>query len=77
MRKVIITWLDSLSDAGWCVPNATHNMKIESVGYLMSETEDRYIITTTMGPDGMHGLSPLQIPKAAVVDVVGLDDEGL
>jgi hypothetical protein len=64
-RKIIhLEWLDSVSSGGWQMLDEKTDMKVESIGFLMGETKDRVIITTSVY--GKTGESPMAIPKCAI-----------
>ena len=70
MKIVEIHWLDSIGFASWNDPDSLSDTSMiqRSIGWLVGETDDSYIISATIG-DGHEGVyAPLKIPKVAVVD---------
>lgn len=77
MTLVEIHWLDSVghATAGWRTPDALEDfdMKIETVGWLVQETEDAYVVSASRMCDGEGVYSPLKIPKVAVTGIWELE----
>lgn len=62
-----IHWVDSTSCAEWSEVDAMdeHPMDCVSIGFLISETNDRVVISTTYDSNE-HAVDPLAIPKVAI-----------
>lgn len=66
--SVSLTWNDSIAHYGWGKVAAV-SMTHESVGILMANLPDRYVITCAISPNSEDGFSPLHIPKSAVLSI--------
>lgn len=69
---VYIEWVDSVGSAGW-QPSVQPecNMEAMTVGFLVAEFPDRYIVACSLAPNG-DCYAPLHIPKVAVQLIVGV-----
>lgn len=64
---VMIRWVDSTSRFGWFSRDtikADCDLLVETLGYLIDETDDSYLVTMSFSADQVD--SPMQIPKGAV-----------
>ena len=80
MNKVVyIKWIDSSATVGWhelaFVADDVKPAIIETVGHLVAETDDLYILTTSVDIVNMRALSPMCIPKVAVLEFDSEDVE--
>lgn len=69
---VSVVWVDSVVESGWKPTIIAPDLEAKSAGYLIADLPDRYIIATSISPDGACALSPLHIPKGAVRTIEGL-----
>lgn len=70
-KKIIVEihWLDSVGLAGWKSPEdwlRDASMIHHSVGWLVDETDDSYIISSSIGECHDDAYAPFKIPKVAV-----------
>lgn len=80
MNKVVyIKWIDSSATVGWhelaFVADDVKPAIIETVGHLIAETDDLYILTTSVDIVNMRALSPMCIPKVAVLEFDTMADD--
>ena len=76
MKKIEIDWVDSMARTGWH-PMREYDDYAEdptstlhhSVGYLLKELEDRYIMVQSYGIGTGMVDAALEIPKVAVVKI--------
>lgn len=68
MKKVEIHWTDSIGGMGWKVVDHMNDcdMRMETIGWLANETEDAYVVSTSVCLENGEVHSPFKIPKAAV-----------
>jgi hypothetical protein len=70
---VLITWVDSTNHTqGWTCDTVDQMINIMSIGWLIKETEDVYVISHSIGYQGSH-FDSFVIPKGCVKEVVELD----
>ena len=67
MRVVEVHWIDSAVAHGWFKPDemTVAPQAIESIGYLVEETDDRVVITGHIAEDGAMS-DPMAIPCFAI-----------
>lgn len=63
---VSLSWVDSAGTPGWTGNIIPVSLQVQTVGYLVADMEDRYIIASSMGPTGAAFHSPIHIPKVSV-----------
>lgn len=63
---VSLLWVDSAGTPGWTGSILPVSLQVQTVGYLVADMEDRYIIASSMGPSGAAFHSPIHIPKVSV-----------
>ena len=67
---VLIYWVESTSRYGWMSRTDTKadcNLTAKTLGYLIDETDDSYLVTPSVCLDQVD--SPIQIPKVAVTNI--------
>jgi hypothetical protein len=76
MKRVQVTWIDSISDGAWvtreeAVSRATKDdiLDCTSVGLLLADTDDYVLLATSHMRDGDLVQGLLQIPRVAVREV--------
>ncbi len=62
--------IDSMGSSGWNRPNDLEkcDMSIETVGILVQETDDAYIVATSRCSHNLDVHGGLKIPKVAVIE---------
>lgn len=70
LKKVQIKWVDSARCDGWQFFEdvEANNVECESVGYLVKETEQGFVISSTIGINPPQVCQYISIPKCAVKD---------
>lgn len=76
MKRVQVTWTDSITDGGWVEREAAIQraeqpdvMNCESVGFLLADEPGYLLLATTHMRDGDMVQGVLQIPRVAVTAV--------
>jgi hypothetical protein len=71
-RVVYVEWTDSSNTNGWQdsrevseLATGMHELDCWSVGFLIAETDDRVVISSSENP-ARDAISPLAIPKCAI-----------
>lgn len=76
-RMVRINWVDACTDHGW-TPLKTakkyKSAKVSTVGWLIGDHEDRYIVALTRDSEDANGI--IAIPKGWVQEIVSLQVTG-
>lgn len=72
---VSILWVDSVCGFGWSPVHDDTNLEAKTVGYLVGFTDEKYVISSTIGPRG-DCLSPLHIPRVSVRSIERLGAGG-
>ena len=75
-KKIEIDWVDSMARTGWH-PMAGYDEYAEeptsmlhhTVGYLLKDLEDRYVVTQSYGVGTGMVDAVMEIPKVAVVKI--------
>ena len=67
---VEIHWVDSIGLASWQDRETLNDtsMSQRSVGWLVGETDDAFILSATIGDGHDAAYAPLKIPKVSVID---------
>lgn len=71
MLKVEINWVDSMGGFGWKSPDHMDDcdIRIQTIGWLVNETKDAYIVSTSVCLDNGDVHAPFKIPKVAVTGI--------
>lgn len=70
MKLVEIHWIDSVGfEGGWCQPDVLEDtdMVVNTIGFLVDETEHGYTISSSEFLCNGTVHSPLKIPKVSVI----------
>ena len=65
MKAVHVWWNDSATDLGWRDKDISGPSIIESVGWLVHETADFIVLSTSNGSSGKW-LDQISIPRSAI-----------
>jgi len=67
-KAVMIHWVDSTSAYGWKDINSTEDfdMGVHTMGWLIQDLPDSYVISAHVSDDGTQVDSPMRIPKVSV-----------
>jgi len=78
MKKiVVITWVDSSSHhLGWTDETDLDIVPIISVGFLVDDNEESYVISHSIGFNGLH-FDAFVIPKGCVKSYVEMEDSSV
>lgn len=71
MKIVEIHWLDAMSGADtWADPASMDDFSnyMETVGFLVSETDDAYVVASSRCCETEQIFAPIKIPKISVLD---------
>lgn len=63
---VHLTWIDSKADRGWTYEPDPDPATIETLGWLVSETDTAVVVSTSLADCGSR-MDPLTIPKCAII----------
>jgi hypothetical protein len=62
---VEVHWIDSNLKIGWSAPGDLKADKIKTIGFLVEETEDEVVVSTSTDSNGSF-VSPIAIPWECV-----------
>jgi len=73
-KIVEVHWIDASSEQGWYDMNQYKNLplKVTSIGYLVRETEEIIIISSSCGPFDLC-TDPMTIPKIAIIKMWSIE----
>lgn len=68
---VEIHWVDSIGLASWQDRETLEDTSMiqRSIGWLVGETDDAFIVSATIGEGHESAYAPLKIPKVAVINL--------
>lgn len=68
---VEIHWVDSIGLASWQDRETLEDTSMiqRSIGWLVGETDDAFIVSATIGEGHDAAYAPLKIPKVAVINL--------
>lgn len=64
-----VTWLDSSVRQGWEPFGNPPNLRVESIGWLVYQTEDVITLTTSVSMHNDHVADAMTIPKRAIIKI--------
>ena len=68
---VEIHWVDSMGLNDWVEPDSLNEVSntIETIGYLINETEDAYIVSSSRVKETEEVNAPIKIPKVSIFGI--------
>jgi len=68
LELVMVSWIDSEAQVGWseCSDSLSDFQLNHSVGYLIGQDPDKYVLAADYDPEGDHFNRVMRIPRVCV-----------